>query len=126
MDDPFSGNGNSSSGDERAFGGLFSVLAAHNFQPLSSGNHWHYVGGYLGMLGGQTLSEAPFVGFLSDVDEATRSPNSSNFLQASFGTGFPNHESSSSSLGEHATHGDLTIVPAAQPLQHPDSRYSLS
>jgi hypothetical protein len=111
MDDPFSGNGNSSSGDvDHAFGGLFSVLA-HNFQPLpgpSSENH--YVDGYLGtgMLGGQTLSEAPFVRFLSEVDD-THSPNSPNFLQAPLGTGFPNHESSSSSLGEHvpsSTHGD--------------------
>ena len=109
MEDPFSGNGNRSSGDvEHAFGGLVSVLA-HNFQPLSGpSSENHHVDGYLGMLGGQTLSEAPFVGFLSEVDD-THSPNSSNFLQAPFETGFPNHESSSSSLGEHVPspiHGD--------------------
>ena len=82
VDDSFSDNGNSSSasGDvEHAFGGLFSVLA-HNFQPLSGlSSENHYVGGYFGMLGGQTISEAPFVGFFSEVDD-THSPNSSNFL----------------------------------------------
>ena len=105
MDDPFSGNGNSNSDDvNHAFGGLVSFLA-HNFQPLSgpsSGNH-----GYLGMLGGQTLSEAPFVGFLSEAEDS-RSPNSSTFPGgASFGTGFPNQEPSSS-LGVHvpSSHGD--------------------
>ena len=93
MDDPFSGNGNSNSGDvEHAFGGLVSFLA-HNFQPSPSSE-------YLGMLGGQTLSETPFVGFLSGVED-TQSPDFTNFLQAPFGTGFPNHESSSTSLGDH-------------------------
>ena len=94
MDDPFSGN--SSSDVEHAFGGLGSFLA-YNFQPLSGpSSENHYVDGYLGMLGGQTLSEAPFVGFLSEVEDI-QSPNFSNFLQAPFGTGFPNHESSSPS-----------------------------
>ena len=109
MDDPFSGNGNSSSDDvDHAFGGLVSFLA-HNFQPLSGpSSENHHVDAYLGMLGGQTLSEAPFVGFLNEVEDS-RTPNSSTFLGgASFGTGFPDQEPSSS-LGVHvpsSSHGD--------------------
>ena len=49
------------------------------------------------MFGGQTLAEAPFVGFLGGVKDS-HSPNFLNFLQAPFGTGFPNHASSSTFL----------------------------
>ena len=92
-DDPFSGNCNSSSDDvENAFGSLVSFLA-HNFHPSPSSE-------YLGMLGGQTLPEAPFVGWLGGVED-THSPNLSNSLQALFGAGFPNQFSSTTSLGEH-------------------------
>jgi len=114
MDDPFFGIGNRSSDDVgHGFGGLFSVLA-RNYQPSPSSE-------YLGMLGGQTLSETPFVGILDGVED-TQSPNFSNFVQAPFGTGFPHHESSSTSLGDHvspSSHGgndsmDLDSVPWRQ------------
>ena len=111
MEDPFSGNGNRSSDDlEHGFGDLVSFLA-HNFQRSQSSE-------YLGMLDGQTLSETPFVGYLGGVED-THSPNFENFGKAPFGTGFPNHESSSTSFGEHvspSSHGgndnmDLDSVP---------------
>jgi hypothetical protein len=102
MDDPFSGNGNGSSDDvERVFGGL----------PLSGpSSENHFVERHLGMLGGQTLSPAPFIGFLSEGED-THSPNFSNFLQAPFGIGFPNHESFSSSHGDN-DNMDLDSVPS--------------
>ena len=94
MDSPFFGYGNSSGDD--AVGSL-----AHNIQPLSGPSS--EVDGYLGMLGGQTLSEVPFVKIFSNIED-THSLNSTNFLHgAPLGTGFPSHESSSpsssSSLG---------------------------
>ena len=89
VDNPFSENANSSGDDvENALGSLVSYLS-HNFHPSPSSE-------YLGMLGGQTLPEEPFVGFLGGVD----GPNSSNSLQAPFGTDVPNHASSSTSLGD--------------------------
>ena len=106
-DDPFFGSGNRSSDDEHGFAGLVSFLAnANNFQRSPSAE-------YLGMLGGQTLSETPFVGFLGTVDENS----SPNFVQAPFGTGFPNRDSSSNSLG--SSHGgndsmDLDNMPWMQ------------
>ena len=90
MDNPFSGNGNRSSDD-----------VEHGFGGLVS-----YVA-------------QPFVRFLDGV-ENTRSPDFSNFLQAPLGNGFLNHESSSTSPGEHgppSSHGvgndnmDLDSVP---------------
>ena len=99
-DDPFFGNDNRSSDDvEQGFGGLISFLPI-NFQRNPSAE-------YLGMLGGQTLSETPFVGFLGGVEDNSK-PNFSNFFQAPFANGFSNHESSSKSLGEHvppSSHG---------------------
>ena len=88
MDDPLPDNDDVDHG----FGGLVSFLA-HNFQRSPSTE-------YLGMLGGQTLSETPFVGFVGGVED-NNSPNVSNFVQTPFGTGFSNRESSSNSLGEH-------------------------
>ena len=99
MDDPFSGRDRpycSADDVEHAFGGLVSSLA-HNFQPSPSSQNY-YIDGCLGMLDGQTLSEAPFVGFLRGIEDTHR-PNFSNFLQAPLETGFTNHESSSTSLG---------------------------
>lgn len=99
-DNPFSGNSHGGSEDVgHAFGGQGS---AHNIQSSSSSSSMnHYVGGYLAMLGGQTLSEAPFVGLFNEVD--THSPNFSNHP---FGSGFLNHGSAS---GEHvpsSSYGD--------------------
>jgi hypothetical protein len=94
MDNPFSGNGNGHSEDVAyAFGGQGS---AHNVQPSSVPTSRNlYVNGYLGMMGGQTISEEPaFVGLFSEAD--THSPNFSNFP---VGTSFLNH--GSTSLGEH-------------------------
>ena len=94
MDDSFSGND-----VDQGFGNLVSFLA-HNFQRSPSTE-------YLGMLDGQTLSETPFVGFLGGVEDNS-SPNFPNFVQSPFGTGFPNRESSSNSIGEHvppSSHG---------------------
>ena len=114
-DDPFFGNGNRRSSDdvEHGFGDLISFLA-NNFQRSPSAE-------YLGMLGGQTLSETPFVGFLGGVEDNSN-PNFSKFVQAPFATGFPNRESSSNSLGEHvpsSSHGsndnmDLDSTPWMQ------------
>ena len=103
MDDPFSGRDRpySSTDDvEHAFGDLVSSLV-HNFQPSPSSQNY-YIDGCLGMLDGQTLSEAPFVRFLRGVED-THSPNFSNFLQVPLETSFTNHESSSTSLGEHVS-----------------------
>ena len=93
--DPFSVNGNSGSDDVyHAFGGLVSSLS-HNVEGSPSSEH-------LAMLGGQTLSELPFVGILSRGED-THSSHFSNFVQARFRTGFPNRESSSNSLGRHVS-----------------------
>jgi hypothetical protein len=104
MDDPFSGNNDGNSED---VGGQGSFLT-HDFQLSSSQpSRNHYPGGYLGMLGGQTLSETPFIGPFSEGD--IQSLHFARSSQAPLGTSFINHESSSSSLGEHvpsSTHGD--------------------
>ena len=98
MDDPFSGNGDASSNTEdigHVFGGQSSFLA-HNFQLSSSHSPGsHYAGEFIGMLGGQTLPETPFVGAFSEVDPHFLDP-----LQAPLETGYPPPQSSSSSLGE--------------------------
>ena len=108
MDNPFSGKGNGSSDDVgHSYGGPGSL--ARNFQPLSGpSSENHHDGGYPGMsMLGQSLSEAPYYGLVvfSEVEDA----HSHDFLYgAPFGTGFPNHESSSS-IREHvpsSSHGD--------------------
>jgi len=109
-DDLFSGSNSSSDDVDHGFESLVSFLA-NNFQRSPSTE-------FLGMLGGQTISETPFVGFLGGVEDN----NSPNFVQTPSRTGFPNRESSSNSLGEHvpsSSHGgndsmDLDNVPWRQ------------
>ena len=118
-DDPFSGNGNSDDVDH-AFGNLVSFLA-HNFQPSGPSSENPHVDAFLGMPGGQTLPEEPFVGFLLNEVEDNRSPDSSNFPQAPFGTGFRNHEAASSSLGKRvpsSSHGDNDNMDLDNPWRH--------
>lgn len=103
-DDPFSNNGNGSIEDVgHIFGGQCSFLAQNVQLSSNFSSQDQYAGGYLGMLGGQTLPEAPVVGPFSDGDT-----HSLHLLQASFGTGFLNRESPSS-FGEwfvSSSHGD--------------------
>jgi len=116
-DDLFSGNGSGSGEDVgHAFGGQGSFLT-YNFQ-LSSNQPSNYAGGCLGMLGGQTLSEAPFVGAFSEGD--THNLHFPYSSQALFGTSFVNRG------GEHvpsSSHGDndnmdLDNVPWEQYFVH--------
>ena len=93
MDNPFSGSG---TGDdaEYAFGGPSSLPLPRNFQPLSGV-------GCLGMSGGQPLSVAPFIGVFTEAED-------NHGPQAPTGTGFQNHESSSSlrELDSSSFHGN--------------------
>lgn len=107
VDHPFSGNGNGSNEDiGHAFAGQGSSFLTHNFQ-LSSSQPFtnHYAGAYLGMLGGQTLSGAPFVGPFSEVESHTTHDFPFQYSAQTFRTGFLNHESSSSS-GEQISRAD--------------------
>ena len=101
LDDLFSGNGHGASEDD--FGSQPSFLT-YNFQLSSSQPSNHYTGGYLGMVGGQPLPEAPFFSTFSEED--THNPHFQHSSQLPFGIDLLNYESSLSSHIPSSSHND--------------------
>ena len=100
LDDLFPGNGHCASED--GFGSQPSFLT-YDFQLSSSQPSNHY-SGYLGMVGGQPLPEAPFFSTFSEED--THNPHFQHSSQLPSGIGLLNHESSLSSHIPSSSHNN--------------------